>query len=176
MADDASTTGAEGAETQGQGGEQGQEQPVRESGGNSEAYWRRKAEQHERRARELERAQMTESERIKAERDEALTRATAAEERASSILLQSRFEVEAQKAGCLDPEAAFALVDRGLLGVQDGKPIGIGKALKALQESKPYLFSQQPQRRAGVGGGNPPGGSHLSNTNQRMNDWLRGQR
>jgi len=145
--------------------------PVPES--NSEGYWKRQHEKAQKELDTLRKAQMSEAERLKVERDEAVARATAAEDRANSTLLQTRFEAEAMKSGCIDPEAAFLLADRGLLQMQDGKPVGIGKALKALAESKPYLFQQQqPQRRSS--GGNPPDGNGVASVNQRMNDMLRG--
>lgn len=147
--------------------------PVPES--NSEGYWRRQAEKTQKELDALRKERMSEAERTRVERDEALARAAAAEERANVTMLQSRFELEATKLGCLDPEAAFALADRGLLQVQDGKPVGIGKALKALAEAKPYLFQPAAPRRPGAGGGNPPGGAAPS-VNQRMNDLLRGLR
>lgn len=148
---------------------------VPEPKSNEDHYWRRQAEKHEKRARELERAQMSEAERIKAERDEARAEAQAAREQLSQTLMQTRFEAEANKLGCLDPEAAFALADRSLLQMQDGKPVGIGKALKALAEAKPYLFQRQPQPRRSSGG-NPPDGNGGGSINQRMNDLLRGLR
>jgi hypothetical protein len=130
------------------------------------------AETAQREADALRKAQMTEAERIKLERDEAIARATAAEERANSTVLQSRFEAEAARAGCIDADAAFNLADKSLMQMQDGKPVGIGKALKALAEQRPYLFQQQPQRRSS--GGNPPGGASTGTVHQRFNDWLRG--
>ncbi len=153
--------------------------PVPET--NSDGYWKRQHEKAQRELDSLRKAQMSEAERIKVERDEARAEAQAARAEAQAArdqmhqtLLQTRFEAEAMKSGCIDPEAAFSLADRGLLQMQDGKPVGIGKALKALAESKPYLFQQQqPQRRAS--GGNPPGGNGSGSTiNQAVNNALRG--
>lgn len=146
--------------------------PVPES--NSDGYWKRQHEKAQKELDTLRKAQMSEAERIKVERDEARAEAQAAREQMHQTLMQTRFEAEALKAGCIDPEAAFSLADRGLLQMQDGKPVGIGKALKALAESRPYLFQQQqPQRRAS--GGNPPGGNGSGSTiNQAVNNALRG--
>lgn len=169
MADDA-ISGAESAEPQGQGAEEHSEPK-----GNSEGYWRRKAEQHERRLREIERAKMSETERLTAEKAESDARATAAEERAQRILKQARFETAAAQAGCVDPEAAFALLGGDALVVgEDGKVQGIKQAIEGLQKSKPYLFRDQPQPKR-TGGGNPPGGNGAATINQRMNALLRGQ-
>lgn len=144
--------------------------PVPET--NSDGYWKRQHEKAQRELDSLRKAQMSEAERIKVERDEARAEAQAARDQMHQTLLQTRFEAEAMKSGCIDPEAAFSLADRGLLQMQDGKPVGIGKALKALAESRPYLFQQQqPQRRAS--GGNPPGGNG-SSVNQAVNNVLRG--
>lgn len=145
--------------------------PVPES--NSEGYWKRQHEKAQKELDTLRKAQMSEAERIKVERDEARAEAQAAREQMHQTLMQTRFEIEAQKAGCIDPEAAFSLADKSLLQVQDGKPVGIGKALKALAEQRPYLFQQQPQRRSS--GGNPPGGNGSGTSiNQAVNNALRG--
>lgn len=146
--------------------------PVPET--NSDGYWKRQYEKAQRELDSLRKAQMSEAERIKVERDEARAEAQAAREQMHQTLLQSHFEREAAKAGCIDPDAAFSLADRSLLQMQDGKPVGVGKALKALAESRPYLFQQQqPQRRAS--GGNPPGGNGSgSSVNQAVNNVLRG--
>ena len=145
--------------------------PVPET--NSDGYWKRQHEKAQRELDSLRKAQMSEAERIKVERDEARAEAQAARDQMHQTLLQTRFEAEAMKSGCIDPEAAFSLADRGLLQMQDGKPVGIGKALKALAESKPYLFQQQqqPQRRAS--GGNPPTPPRQATAGQIMTDWMR---
>lgn len=180
MAEDAGTGTEGGAETQDQGEQQGtqeQQSGGQQSGGNaSEAYWRRKAEQAEKKLKERERAEMTEAQRLAAERDEANQRATAAEERANRTLMQARFETAAVKAGCVDPDAAFRLLEADALRVdENGKIVGLKQALDKLQKDRPYLFGQAATRRAGTGGGNPPGGNGTATTATRMNEWIRSQ-
>lgn len=144
--------------------------------GPEDNFWKRKAEKAERDLEQRKRADMTESERLKAELDEERKNRTAAEERANRTLMRSRFELEAAKIGCVDPDAAFTLLGDAALQVDEaGKVLGIQKALERLQKDKPYLFGQSSPRRPAAGG-NPPLGNGSSTTNQRMNDFFRGHR
>ena len=135
--------------------------------------YRLAAEKAQRELDALRKAQLSEQERIKLERDEFEKRALEADRRAKETLLQARFEAAAAKASCHDPEAAFALADRGLLDVsEDGKPLGIDKAVAALKQAKPYLFAQPKSPSVGSGGGNP-GQPASEPTNSRVNGWIR---
>ena len=136
-------------------------------------FYRRAAEKAQKELEALRRSQMTDQERVKAERDEFERRALEADRRVKEILLQARFESAAAKAHCHDPKAAFALADRSLLDVsEDGKALGIDKAVAALKQSKPYLFGPPRSPSIGSGGGNP-GTPPPESTNSRMNGWIR---
>lgn len=145
---------------------------------NVEGYYRRQAEKAQRELEALRKSQMTEAERVKLERDEAIQRATAAEERANSTLMQARFEAAARAAGVSDDglDLAFMAADRNLLRVEDGKVIGVKQALEKLQKERPILFGQAQSQRRHPAGGNPPGGAVTGTTSQKVNDWIRGHR
>ena len=75
-------------------------------------------------------------------------------EQLSQIKVDSAIQTEAAKNGIVDPEAALKLVDRGLIKQGDnGEPIGIADAIKALVTNKPYLVDS---KKVNLGGGTPP--------------------
>lgn len=171
------------ADPQGAAGAQGgvpsdPQQTTTTQGGqdNQAAYYRRQAEKAQRELDALKKAQMTEADRTKAERDELKQKWEAAETARTNTLLAARFGVAAAQAGCVDADAAFALADRTGLSVDDsGKVLGVEKAIEALKKAKPYLFGQPAQQRTSVGsgGGNPGAGAGRTES-QMMNSWLRG--
>ncbi|MGI5844494.1 MAG: phage scaffolding protein [Candidatus Xenobium sp.] len=134
-------------------------------------YWKRQAEKHQRELEKLQRANMTEAEKAKAERDDATRRATQLETELRETKVRSRFETAAAKAGAIDPEAAYKLANTASLKVKDDGSIeGIDQALADLRKSRPYLFGQKTS--TGTPGGaavSPP----PSNPNQAVNDAIR---
>lgn len=81
-------------------------------------------------------------------------------EQLQSSKVESAIQTEAVKAGIVDPEAALKLVDRGLIKTGDnGEPIGISDAIKALATSKPYLVDV---KKANLGDGTPPDGGNIT--------------
>ena len=171
------------ADSQGSAGSQGPvssdpTQPSTTQGGqdNQAAYYRRQAEKAQRELEALRKAQMSEADRTKAERDEYRQKFEAAEKARVDTLLQARFEAAAAKAGCVDVDAAFALADRsGLTVDESGRVPGVEKAVDALKKARPYLFAPTPAQRTSVGsgGGNPGSGAGRTEA-QLMNSWLRG--
>jgi hypothetical protein len=134
-------------------------------------YRRRQAEKHQRELEKLQRANMTEAEKAKAERDDATRRATQLETELRETKVRSRFETAAAKAGAIDPEAAFKLANTASLKVKDDGSIeGIDQALAELRKSRPYLFGQKTSTGT-------PGGATVStppsNPNQAVNDAIR---
>jgi len=134
-------------------------------------YWKRQAEKHQRELEKLQRANMTEAEKAKAERDDATRRATQLETELRETKVRSRFETAAAKAGAIDPEAAYKLANTASLKVKDDGSIeGIDQALADLRKSRPYLFGQKTSTGT-------PGGAAVStppsNPNQAVNDAIR---
>lgn len=90
---------------------------------------------------------------------EARTKAQAAEERANQRLLMAEVKSIAAELGLVDADAAYALMDKAGLQIEDdGTVKGAKEALDALLEAKPWMKKQQA---APIGGGtNPAGGGN----------------
>ena len=98
---------------------------------------------------ELEEAQKSELEKAQERADKAEALAKAAEERAQAIALRSAIVAAASRLDFVDPEDAFALLDKSALSTTDeGKLEGVDEALKALAEAKPHLLKQDDQSKA----------------------------
>jgi hypothetical protein len=98
---------------------------------------------------ELEEAQKSELEKAQERADKAEALAKAAEERAQAIALRSAIVAAASRLDFVDPEDAFALLDKSALKQNDeGKLEGVDEALKALAEAKPHLLKQDDQSKA----------------------------
>jgi predicted transcriptional regulator len=68
---------------------------------------------------------------------------------------QRAIEREAVKLNFVDPTDAFALVDRGLVKIEEGKVVGADEAIKKLAEAKPHLLTKKepPNDDSGAQGG-----------------------
>lgn len=87
---------------------------------------------------------------------DAKSKAVQAEERANAKLVAAEVKVQCAQIGIIDPDAAFALMDKQGIGVDDaGAVTGVDVALRALLEAKPYLKAGAGGQPLG-GGSNPP--------------------
>jgi hypothetical protein len=84
-------------------------------------------------------AQMSELEKIQAERDEANKRADAIAEGANKTLLKADVISKCSSLNIVDADAAYALMSRDDIEIKDGKVEGTIKALKDLIATKPWL-------------------------------------
>jgi hypothetical protein len=102
----------------------------------------------------------------KSELEKASDRATKAEEErdralqtGNERLLRGEVKAAAAKAGFIDPDDAFALLDRTDVKIDDdGNVAGIDEALKALAEAKPHLVTDT--RAGGSADGGARGGAN----------------
>ena len=118
---------------------------------------------------ERKKAAMTETERLKAEKEEAEARAAKALAEANEILVRAEVKATAAEMGLVDGDAAYALVDRDSIELKDGKVKGVKEALEALVKAKPWL---QGERKGGpVGSGTIPAGA--AKHGQDMNAFIR---
>ena len=125
---------------------------------NKEAADRRKRlEQLEAAEAERQAAAMTETDRLKAEIEQANTRAAQADERAKRTLIRAACVAEAAKAGVSYPEDVHRLADLSGVDVDDsGAVTGVADAVKALVDAGRVPLSGKPQAPnldGGAGGG-----------------------
>ncbi len=121
---------------------------------------------------EADKAKMTESERLKAEKAEAEKKATDAINRANTRLIRSEVIKEASKMNIVDADAAYALMNQENIVIKDNDEVtGVAEALKALIEKKPYLVSDETTftKRIGDNQNDGKGGKG----GQLMNDLIR---
>lgn len=110
----------------------------------------KKADELEKKAKDDEQKKLQEQGKYQ----ELATKETQAREAAENALNTERKRnavmAAATKAGAVDPEAAFKLVDNEKLEVSENGAIsGVDDAIKNLQESSPYLFSQSSGKSVG---------------------------
>lgn len=102
---------------------------------------------------EIEAANQTELERAQTERDALKAERDAALETAKTTTLRSSILAAASKAGAVDPDDVFALIDKNAVTIgDDGQVTGAEDAVKALLEAKPHLVGKARPT------GNPDGG------------------
>lgn len=93
--------------------------------------------------------------------DERAAAADAALASANDRLIEAQISATATRFGLVDPEAAAVLVDRSGITVDDnGNVAGVGRAVRALVEQRPYLAgptgsAANPGRRASAWAGRP---------------------
>lgn len=155
--------------------------------GGTENYYKRQNEKLQQQIDDIKAAQLTESERYRAQAETQTKRADAAEQKLRDATLHAHFEAAATKAGALNPTAARKLADlSGFTLDESGKVVGsVDKTMKELQAEHPYLFAAKAlgagaggaTRPAGVGMGT--GGAGLSTgaggMNAYMNEAIRSQ-
>ncbi len=120
----------------------------------AEKNWQEKMEA------EKKKAAMSEAERLKAEKEEAEKKAAAATDRANQRLIRSEVIAQATKMNVVDPDAAFALMDREGITIDDDDNVkGVKEALEILVKAKPYLIKQEEkgQRKTGDDQGDDKG-------------------
>ena len=126
-------------------------------------------EDRDTRLREFEDAGKSEVERLTAEKaaleQTIKDRDTAIVEQA----IRSSVESAAAKAGVVDPEAAYLLINQSELDYEDGKVAGVDKALKTLLKDKPYLVkSDTTPPPPDPGSGGTPIEGKTSNANEEL--------
>jgi hypothetical protein len=105
---------------------------------------------------EIEKANLSESEKLKKELEDAKKAGTERITKAEQRLLKAEVKAVCSELGIVDPDIAYSLI-QGKEGVKvndDDSIAGVKEALTALLESKPYLKGQAP---GGVGNGSNPG-------------------
>lgn len=118
---------------------------------------RKRLEQLEAAETARQQAEMTETDRLKAEIAEAKAQAQQAEARARETLVRSAFVAEAAKVGAAYPEDVHRLADLSGVDLDDtGTVTGVAAAVKALVDAGRIPLSGKPQAPnldGGAGGG-----------------------
>lgn len=87
--------------------------------------------------------------------------------KAETAFVNNAIAIEAQKLGAVDLEAVIKLIDRKDIKLgDDGTVSGAAEALKALSESKQYLFGKGGKNNTTIGSQTNPGGDN--NTTPRF--------
>lgn len=132
----------------------------------------KRLEELEKAEEERRKAEMSEAERLKVEKEEAEKRAAElaeqakkAEEAAKQRIINTEIRSVARALNANDPNDVLALLDKSNIEIdEDGNVKGVEEAVKALKESKPWMFKQVIGADAS-GGANPhknPGISELA--------------
>lgn len=127
------------------------------------ARWKSEARKHEARAKQnaaaaeklakIEESSKSELERAMAKAAEAEAKAAAAEERIAKALTRAAVSAAAAKAGAVDAEAVLALLPPNSVEIDGDEVKGVDEAIKALRESKPYLFGKTKPAPGSADGG-----------------------
>ncbi|MFJ5716539.1 phage scaffolding protein [Neobacillus sp. NPDC093127] len=122
----------------------------------------KKLEELEKAEADRKKSQMDEAERLKLEKEEADKKALDAEEKvkkaqeaANQRILNTEIKSIARALNANDPTDVLALLDKSSIEIDDeGDVKGVEEAVKALKETKPWMFKAAIGADAG-GGGNP---------------------
>lgn len=106
------------------------------------AAHRKEASELKQKVKEHEDAQLSETDRLTKQAQEAQEQARTATEKATQRITRAVAIAEASKLGFTDPSDAIALLDMSKIERDDdGEPTNIGDLLGVLATSKPYLLS-----------------------------------
>ena len=101
----------------------------------------------------IEESSRTDLERAMAKAAEAEAKAAAAEERIAKALTRAAVSAAAARAGAIDADAVLALMPSDAVTVDGDNVTGVDDAIKALRESKPYLFGKPKPAPGSADGG-----------------------
>lgn len=100
------------------------------------------------------------------------TKVQETEKRANEKLVKAEVKSLSASLGIVDPDAAYQLIDKSGLKVEDSGDVkGVKEALEALIKAKPYL------KKTGItaigGGSNPAGAGGKVSSSSSMNEFIR---
>jgi len=123
----------------------------------------KKADELEKQQQEAERKAAEEQGKFQDLYKTAEERATKAEAALKQTRIENAATLAAAKLGVIDPAAAIKLMDQSSITVSDDGTIsGVEDAVKALQQSSPYLFKTPAQGSVGDGNTNPGNGNNAA--------------
>ena len=108
-------------------------------------------------------AELSETDRLKAELDAAKKAIEVANEKARDMLIRSAFVAEAAKLGAQHPEDVYVLADKAGVDVNESGVVeGVADAVKALVDAGRVTLGgkpRAPELNSGAGGGERSSGS-----------------
>jgi hypothetical protein len=105
--------------------------------------------------------------KAEAERDAAIAEREAAKKSLQAERIRNVVIANASKAGFVDPEDAYALIDLASIKIdEEDKVTGVDEAVKKLAEAKPHLLGQA---KKGDGVGTPRGGQRKKEEKDNQN-------
>lgn len=131
----------------------------------------RKAQQEK--DNEYQKAQMTETERLKVEREEAIKNANDAIANANNLLIKADTIRISTKLGVVDSDAAFVLMQKDNIEVENGIVKGVEDSLKQLIKEKPYLLNNNQNNQNNRAGDDQNSNNNNRNSNMNMNALIR---
>lgn len=106
-------------------------------------------------ADKLENDKLTEREKLEQQLAAAQRQAIDTDARIAAVAIRAEVRLRATQKGVVDPDAAYALIDRTGILYEDDNVKGVDAALDALIASKPYLKGSLPIAPNLNPGGNP---------------------
>jgi hypothetical protein len=100
---------------------------------------------------------------------EAQGKNQALQSKADTRLIKAEIKLLASELGIVDPDAAYSLMDKGGIKVNEDDSIeGVKESLAKLLEAKPYLKAVKVPPNVGGGGSNPGGGGSTAPTKEEL--------
>lgn len=113
------------------------------------AEYRRKLREFELAQADAEAAKLSEAEKLKKQVADLSAKLTAAEQERQERTLRAAVEKAAAKLGIVDADAAYLLLDKSALAVDEaGKVSGAEQAISALVQARPWLVQAAPTSAA----------------------------
>lgn len=122
----------------------------------------------------LEREKMDETQKAKADKDLAEKKAETAIQKANARLVRSEINIKAAEMGLIDADAAYALIKKEDIDVDDsGNVAGVEEALKILISKKPWLLKKSDGSEQSTTTGDDQSSSGGQKKKFNMNEMIR---
>lgn len=128
---------------------------------------RKKAAEAEAKLKAREDADLSETQKLQKQADEANKKAEEAEQRSRQRVARAEVLTEATKAKLVDPDAAYRLIRDDIEFGDDGEPKNVATLIKQLAKDRPYLITRSTGSADGGSGHDSRGAGGGMNENIR---------